>query len=159
MQKTVHASPSGTVRKNSRCINPSAGSVRPLRSWCTTGSHLFSRRKVRSFSNRLVVWELPGLPIWKECTCICAVIGEARSFCSELVTESYLVVPAVHVELVLRELRRLLELLLCTDFSCSHLFRTRWWRFIMSTRTYPPATEPAVDSGSPGAITRYIQGI
>ena len=73
-------------------------------------------------SNRLVVWESPGLPVQKECSYICAVIGEARSLCSELVTESYRVMPAVRVELVLRELRRLLELLLWTDFSCSRIF-------------------------------------
>ena len=166
MQKTVHVSLTGTVWESSGYINPSADNNRlvvrespgvPFREGCgyicaevwdarsfwsdlATKSHLF-RLPVCS---GLVVWESPGLPVRKECSYICAVIGEARSICSELVTESYLVVPAVRVELVLRELRRLLELLLWTDFSCSGIFRTRWWRFIMSSGMDPTATKPAV---------------
>ena len=58
------------------------------------------------------MWKSPGLPVHEGCSYICAVIGDARSFRSELVTSSYLVVLAVCVELVLRELCRLLELLL-----------------------------------------------
>ena len=101
MQKTIHASLTGTVRESSGYINPSAGSVGPLRSWRVTGSHLFGLTD----SNRLIVRESPGLPVREGCSYIYAVIGYARSFRSELVTESYLVVPAVCVELVLRKLR------------------------------------------------------
>ena len=122
MQKTVHASPTSTGRESSGYISPSAGSVGPLRSWRATGSHLFGLPD----SNRLVVRESPGLPVREGCGYICAVFGDARSFCSELVTESYLVVSDVRVELVLRKLRWLLKLLLWTDFSRSHIFRTRW---------------------------------
>ena len=118
-------------------ISPSVGGVGPLRSWCATESHLFGL----PVSSRLVVWESPGLPVWEECGYICAEVGDARSFRSDLVTElhlfilhicgyinagiggvrplrscrvteSYLFVPAVRVELVFWELRRPLELLL-----------------------------------------------
>ena len=61
------------------------GELLPLRSWRATGSHLFGLPD----SNRLVVRESPGLTVREECGYICAVIGDARSFRSELVTESY----------------------------------------------------------------------
>ena len=113
------------------------------RSFCydlATESHIFGL----PVCSRLVVWESPGLPVREECSYICAEVGDARLFCSDLVTESYHVVPAVRVELVLRDLRRLLELLLWTDFSCSRIFRTRWWRFIMSSGTGSPAKKRVV---------------
>ena len=75
------------VRKGCSYISAEVWDARSFWSDLATESHLFG---------------LPG----------CSGIGEARSFCSELVTESYLVVPAVRVELVLRELYRLLELTL-----------------------------------------------
>ena len=85
MQKTVHASPTSTVRESSGYISPSAGSVGPLRSW---RSHLFGLPN----SNRLVVRESPGLPVREECgyILVCAEVWDVRLFCSDLATESHL---------------------------------------------------------------------
>ena len=133
----MRESPGLPVWKGCGYISAEVWDARSFWSDLATESHLFGLPGCSG----LVVWESPGLPVRNECSYICTVIGEARSFCSELVTESYLVVPAVHVDLVFRELRRLLELLLWTDFSCLGIFRTR---FVMSSGTNPPATKPAV---------------
>ena len=72
------------------------------------------------------------------------------------VTESYRFVPAVSIELVLWELRRLSEPLLWTVFGCLRIFLAQWWRCIMSSGTGSPTTEQA---GRTPAVPEPIPGI
>ena len=116
------------------------GDAISLNSDLVTELHLF----VLHICRGLVLWASTALPVRENCGYINAGVGGVRPLRSCRLTESYLFVSAVRVELVLWELHRLLELLLWTDFSCLCIFRTQWWRFIMSSGMGSPTTERAV---------------
>ena len=113
-------SPGLPVREEYGYICAEVGDARSFRSDLVTELHLFFLHICG-----LVIWALTALPVRENCRYVNAGIGGLCPLRSCFVTESYLFVPAVHVELVLWELRRQLELLLWTDFSCLRIFRTR----------------------------------
>ena len=103
-----------------------------------------------------MLWESAAFPFREDCGYICAGVGSVRPLRSCRVTESYLFVPAVSSELVLWELCRLSQLLLWTVFGCSRIFRTRWWRCIISSGRGSPTTERA---GRTPVVLEPIPGI
>ena len=132
----------------------------PVREECSSicvyigDSRSFRSDRVTPLRSSYMSWT--ALPVRENCGYINAGIWGMRTLQSCRVTESYLFVPAVRGELVLRDLRRLLELLLWTNFNYSPIFRTRWWRFIMSSGTGSPTTEWAVRTP---AVLEELPGI